>query len=390
MGSLTRTQSSLRSLSYSSSSSSSDDDDNHLLHRNQHATSSNTRGRGRGPHKKNKPLTPLILLVGSITLFSTYLYLHATRLTASENLLILLVFVAVALFYLGKFQSKFTSPATTPRGKNTPVKWFIGDELTEGENETVKEGVEYYTNGDHYEGEMHRGKSNGTGVYTYVANGRYEGEWVNGRYEGHGFESWAKGSRYRGQYRGGHRHGYGVYRFYTGDTYAGQWLNGQYHGVGVQSCCDGSCYVGEFKCGVKHGIGCYHFRNGDRYAGEYFGDKIHGFGVYHFANGHCYEGSWHEGRKQGYGMYTFRNGEPKCGEWNCGSLKTPLPPLTHSVLRAVQAARKAAENAINLPRVDDQVNKAVVGANRAATAARVAAIKAVQNRMDGKFYDTYV
>lgn len=41
-------------------------------------------------------------------------------------------------------------------------------------------------------------------------------------------------------------------------------------------------------------------------------------------------------------------------------------------------------------RVDDQINKAVMAANRAATAARVAAVKAVQNRMDGKYYDTYV
>lgn len=56
----------------------------------------------------------------------------------------------------------------------------------------------------------------------------------------------------------------------------------------------------------------------------------------------------------------------------------------------LQAARKTAENAINLKRVDDQVNKAVIAASKAATAARVAAVKAVQNRMDGKFCDTDV
>jgi len=53
----------------------------------------------------------------------------------------------------------------------------------------------------------------------------------------------------------------------------------------------------------------------------------------------------------------------------------------------LQAARKTAENAINLPRKDDHVNKAVIAANRAATAARVAAVKAVQNQMGGKFCD---
>ncbi|XP_058089561.1 uncharacterized protein LOC131236432 [Magnolia sinica] len=274
--------------------------------------------------------------------------------------------------------------------KDDSVQWFIGSggensSLKTDQKKIIREGVEFYSNGDFYEGEFHKGRSNGSGVYNYFVNGRYEGDWVDGRYDGYGIESWARGSRYRGQYRQGLRHGLGIYRFYTGDSYAGEWFNGQSHGVGVQTCSDGSCYVGEFKCGVKHGLGRYHFRNGDRYAGEYFGDKIHGFGVYHFAHGHCYEGSWHEGRKQGFGMYTFRNSDTRCGEWDCGVLKSPQPPLTDAVLRAVQSARKAAENAIQLPRVDERVNKAVMAANRAATAARVAAIKAVQNRMDGKF-----
>lgn len=54
----------------------------------------------------------------------------------------------------------------------------------------------------------------------------------------------------------------------------------------------------------------------------------------------------------------------------------------------MQAARKAAENAIQLPRVDEPVNRAVEAASRAATAARVAAVKAVQNQMQGKFCDS--
>ncbi|MCI64662.1 MORN repeat-containing protein 1-like, partial [Trifolium medium] len=49
-----------------------------------------------------------------------------------------------------------------------------------------------------------------------------------------------------------------------------------------------------------------------------------------------------------------------------GNLKHPLPPLTDVVLRAIQAARKTAENAINLKRVEDQVNNAVIAANKAA------------------------
>ncbi|KAL3513602.1 hypothetical protein ACH5RR_026319 [Cinchona calisaya] len=207
------------------------------------------------------------------------------------------------------------------------------------------------------QGEFHKGRCNGSGVYNYIGNGRYEGDWIDGR-------------------------------FYTRDTYSGEWYNRQSHGAGMQTCPDGSCYIGEFKCGVKHGLGVYHFRNGDRHDGEYFGDKIHGFGVYQFANDHCYEGSWHEGRKQGYGMYTFRNGDSRCGEWDFGNLKIPSFPLKDAVLRAVQVAIKTAEKSIHLRGVEEQVNKAVMAANRAATAARVAAVKAVQNRIDGKFCNT--
>ncbi|GFP84337.1 phosphatidylinositol 4-phosphate 5-kinase 6 [Phtheirospermum japonicum] len=306
------------------------------------------------PH--SKPSTPPVrsnaspvfsaLFLSVYTLFAFFIW---DDISTSENLLLSLIFVAGLLFLrlqeqglinrtLGLCKQKLGLSVLHPRNRTKQVQ----------------------CNGDVYEGEFHKGRCNGVGGIITVVNGRYEGDWVDGRYDGVWDRELGEGERYIGQYRQGLRHGYG-------------------------SCGDGSCYVGEFKCGVKHGIGCYHFRNGDRYAGEYFGDKIHGFGVYHFGNGHCYEGSWHEGRKQGYGMYTFRNGETRCGEWDGGKLKTPLSPLTDSILRAVQAARKTAENAIHLRRVDEKVNKAVTAANRAATAARVAAVKAVQNRIHGKF-----
>ncbi|KAK1556668.1 hypothetical protein Q3G72_009810 [Acer saccharum] len=59
-------------------------------------------------------------------------------------------------------------------------------------------------------------------------------------------------------------------------------------------------------------------------------------------------------------------------------------------LQKLEGARKAAENAIHVCWVDEQVNKAILGANGAATAARVAAVKVVQNRVDGKFCGTDV
>ncbi|PON58861.1 MORN motif [Parasponia andersonii] len=273
-----------------------------------------------------------------------------------------------------------------------PVFWSIGSRPKSEKRVNSGCWVQVYRNGDVYEGEFHKGRCSGSGVYYYYMSGRYEGDWVDGKYDGYGVETWARGSRYRGQYRQGLRHGFGVYRFYTGDVYAGEWSNGQSHGCGVHTCEDGSRYVGEFKWGVKHGLGHYHFRNGDTFAGEYFADKMHGFGVYQFANGHRYEGAWHEGRRQGLGMYTFRNGETQSGHWQNGVLDIPSTQNTtypvspvavyHSkVLNAVQEARRAAEKAYDVAKVDERVNRAVAAANRAANAARVAAVKAVQKQM---------
>lgn len=358
------------------------------------------------------------VLVLTLLSFSTlFVFFNRDEIPTSESLLLALTFLAVFLFFAQRnrvlihkfitffkhFCDDYAKRHGFSRSKSKPVQWYIGEPssnlptIKDQEKfkscksvKIIREGVEFYSNGDVYEGEFHNGTCNGSGVYNYLGSGRYEGDWVDGRYDGYGIESWARGSKYRGQYRQGLRHGYGLYKFYTGDTYAGEWCNGQSHGIGMQTCSDGSCYVGEFKSGVKHGLGVYYFRNGDRYAGEYFADRMHGFGVYHFANGHCYEGSWHEGRKQGYGMYIFRSGDTKSGEWDRGNLNTPFPSETDAVLRAVQAAERTAQDAVRLPRVEEQVNKAVMAANRAATAARVAAVKAVQNRMVGKFCEADV
>jgi len=47
----------------------------------------------------------------------------------------------------------------------------------------------------------------------------------------------------------------------------------------------------------------------------------------------------------------------------------------------VQDAHSAAEKAYSMVKVDDRMNKVIEAANKAANAGRVAAVKAVQNRM---------
>lgn len=60
---------------------------------------------------------------------------------------------------------------------------------------------------------------------------------------------------------------------------------------------------------------------------------------------------------------------------------TLFTAINHIYLFCKQEARRAAEKAYNVSKVEERVNRAVSAANRAANAARVAAVKAVQKQM---------
>ncbi|KAK8949932.1 hypothetical protein KSP40_PGU001747 [Platanthera guangdongensis] len=137
---------------------------------------------------------------------------------------------------------------------------------------------------------------------------------------------------------------------------------------GVQNFSDGYGFVGEFRLASK-------------WISQYFDDQIHGFGVYHFANGQSYERSWHKGKRHGFGSYTLKDGGALSGEWDSGSLKNYLPLADSNADRAVQRARKAWMEWLRAPRIEEQANKAVEEAYRAASNAQKASIKAVQSRL---------
>lgn len=169
-------------------------------------------------------------------------------------------FPSVRLFLEKSLCFRLSSVTPPPKHHQPRVVWSIGQKPKPEKGTNSGCWVEVYSNGDVYEGEFHKGKCSGSGVYYYHLSGRYEGDWVDEKYDGYGVETWAKGSRYRGQYRQGLRNGVGLYRSFTGDVYSGEWCNGQCHGYGFHSCEDGSSYAGEFKWGIKHGLGRYHFR----------------------------------------------------------------------------------------------------------------------------------
>lgn len=61
----------------------------------------------------------------------------------------------------------------------------------------------------------------------------YEGEFINGEIEGHGFRKWAS----------------------SGNTYSGQFCNGELNGCGVMTYGTGAVYEGEFQNNRKEGQG---------------------------------------------------------------------------------------------------------------------------------------
>ena len=107
-------------------------------------------------------------------------------------------------------------------------------------------GIQYWTDGAHYEGQWHMNKAegqgtfwhsegdiytgefkndmaNGYGEYTHINGSKYKGDFRDDVQEGHGEEEWIDGAKYVGSYSNGMKHGYGVYKWANGSIYKGHW-----------------------------------------------------------------------------------------------------------------------------------------------------------------------
>lgn len=58
----------------------------------------------------------------------------------------------------------------------------------------------YWTSGDRYEGDFVEGKFNGEGIYYWADGDRYEGEFSDGDFHGYGIKYHADGSRQAGRW----------------------------------------------------------------------------------------------------------------------------------------------------------------------------------------------
>jgi hypothetical protein len=84
---------------------------------------------------------------------------------------------------------------------------------------------------------------------------KYKGMWVNGVKHGHGKLYLGDGGYYEGSFIHGEIEGHG-YRVFglTGATYSGQFHNGEMHGQGILCGPDGCQYEGSFVENKKEGL----------------------------------------------------------------------------------------------------------------------------------------
>jgi len=106
-------------------------------------------------------------------------------------------------------------------------------------NKTYGQGILYYKDGTKWEGEWKDGNQhNGQGTIKYTDGSIYCGDIKDGKYSGTGkliYKESSKIDYYEGDWIDGKKNGHGVMRFRAGDFYEGQWKDDNYNGIGVFS-----------------------------------------------------------------------------------------------------------------------------------------------------------
>ena len=113
-----------------------------------------------------------------------------------------------------------------------------------------------------YEGDLIGGRPEGHGRVEYENGNSYEGDWHNGLKEGRGIFSWTDGQKYEGEWKEDYISGEGVLKYPDGAQYEGGFLKGCFNGHGVLIESDGQRYSGNWKNGVLDGSYRVYLPNG--------------------------------------------------------------------------------------------------------------------------------
>ena len=130
-------------------------------------------------------------------------------------------------------------------------------------------------------------------------------------------ENWF--ATYRGELASdGQPHGRGEVSYRDSDgKYTGEWLNGKPHGRGVEIATDGE-YTGPMVRGVREGKGRLAQVCGAVYVGDFKAGTFHGRGELHDVEGGTFVGAFARGLQQGSGCLTSADGTRFIGRWEAG------------------------------------------------------------------------
>ena len=168
------------------------------------------------------------------------------------------------------------------------------------------------SNNEFYVGKLKKGK-----IAIYYSDGKlkYEGDILDGKYEGKGIYYYNDEghNRYEGEWKKGLKHGKGILYYdheATRIKYEGNFSNGKFEGKGIYYWKDGSYYIGDFVNGLKQGYGTY-YKNGGKikYEGGFANDKFEGNGIYYCNDGNYYIGNFKDGLNYGKGNLYNKNGD---------------------------------------------------------------------------------
>ena len=124
---------------------------------------------------------------------------------------------------------------------------YVGDFMNDLKHGSGK--LEYFENGETYEGEFYQGEITGKGIYIWSNGEKYEGDFVKGIKHGKVIYSWPDGCEYKGEYNNGIRQGKGQYMWEDGRIFKGIFKEGKPDGKGI------IYYKGKnIKCEYKKGV----------------------------------------------------------------------------------------------------------------------------------------
>ncbi|TNE64087.1 MAG: peptidase C14 caspase catalytic subunit p20 [Bacteroidetes bacterium] len=167
---------------------------------------------------------------------------------------------------------------------------------------------------------------NGGGIFAYPDGSKYEGNFINSKFDGNGTFYFANGDRYVGNFKENYPHGSGTRYHANGTVESGDWREGEFIGSSLIESGQIGCIQGD----CDNGNGSYIFKEGSaKYVGDFQNGQPDGFGICSYANGDRYRGEWAEGAFMGKGTLYLHDGTEVAGYWRAGEFVGTDAPLDY-------------------------------------------------------------